>query len=281
VSNLLSKSLVIFFLISCSPASWAVQISFADFSDVLGLTLNGDASQFGSVLRLTPDELKQAGSAFLTDPIDLSNQEGSFSSNFLFHINSPGGAPDGADGLTFTLQSNSATAIGGWGGFMGYAGLAGYPQYGNAIKNSVTIEFDTFNNSGTSPSNNDVTNNTVGINVDGNWNSLAQNILPGSPLIPYYVWIDYFGLSDSLEVRINSINSKPINSLLSYTVDIPSVLGSTSAFMGFTAATGGAFANHDILTWNIETPTSVPEPTTLALLGLGLAGIGYRRYKAA
>ncbi|NNJ64990.1 MAG: hypothetical protein HKP16_05455, partial [Xanthomonadales bacterium] len=79
---------------------------YDDFSDVAGLTLNGDAAQAGTVLRLTPAALWQGGSAFTTDPLTLG-PGGSFSTHFAFQISNPGSVPDpdgpGADGVTFIL----------------------------------------------------------------------------------------------------------------------------------------------------------------------------------
>ncbi len=65
---------------------WApAAISFVDFSSVSGLTLNGNAAQAGNVLRLTPDAVGQAGSAFFTTPFPISPLT-SFSTNFEFFI---------------------------------------------------------------------------------------------------------------------------------------------------------------------------------------------------
>jgi hypothetical protein len=75
-----------------------------------GLTLNGNAAQVGSVLRVTPANFSQAGSVFSTNPISLASNA-SFSTAFQFRFTNPGGACDGqgcgADGLVFIVQTNS------------------------------------------------------------------------------------------------------------------------------------------------------------------------------
>ena len=74
----------------------------------------------------------------------------SFSTVFSFEILSRGGLAGGADGLTFTVQTN-ANNVGGIGGGLGYQGIG----------NSVAVEFDTYDNGEFGGSNH------VGIDVNG------------------------------------------------------------------------------------------------------------------
>lgn len=238
---------------------------FNDFSDVSGLTLNGSASQVGNALRLTPANFGQSGSAFSTTPVSLA-LDASFSSAFEFQITGRGGLGNGADGLTFTVQTQSNN-VGGLGGGLGYQGIA----------NSVAVEFDTFNNGEFGGSNH------VGIDLNGSTASvvstgfLSPDFDNGSV---WSAWVDYDGATDLLEVRFaeGSMASRPVASMLSHTVDLVSVLSTTDAFIGFTSGTGSGFGNHDILAWQFNNDfdpidnIGVPAPGTLLLLAAGLLG---------
>ncbi len=221
--------------------------NFADFSDTSNLTLNSSAKKAtsfdgqSSVIRLT-DSGSQNGSAFLTSPISLSN-DASFSTFFKFQITDPGGWTDtdgqGADGIVFVIQT-LANNVGSGGAGIGYEG----------IPNSLGIEFDTWNNGGIDGDN----GNHVGINLKGNINSEKRlNVLPRlNDGKIWYSWVDYNGATDLLEVRLSQTNDRPDAALLSYNVDLPSVLRKTDAFIGFTSGTGGASGDHDILSWQFN-----------------------------
>ncbi|MFM6199294.1 MAG: Calx-beta domain-containing protein, partial [Dolichospermum sp.] len=211
-------------------------------------TLNGVAKQTldinntNPVLRLT-DGLGQSGSAFLTNRISLENNA-SFSTAFQFQISNPQGIADndgqGADGLVFVVQT-VANNTGGRGGGIGYSG----------INPSLGIEFDTYKNG----SIDDDSGNHVGININGNIDSVVLQPIPtrlNNGNI-WTAWVDYNGVDSLLEVRLASTNQRPDNPLLSYSVDLISVLQTPNAYIGFTSGTGAASGYHDVLSWDFNT----------------------------
>ena len=221
-------------------------LNFSNFSNISSLKLNGSAKKINTkVIRLIDNESKtaQSGNFFTKNTISLSSND-SFSTSFKFQItDNQGFSQNGADGITFTLQPNSNDIVGEPGGSIGYGG----------ITNSVAIEFDTYDNE--KPNDND--GNHIGIDVDGSLKSIVQQPIKDDFNDGFVknVWIDYNGLTDFLEVRISNNQTRPSNADLSYTLDIPSILGKTNTFIGFTSATGAETGDHDILSWKFDLST--------------------------
>ena len=213
-------------------------IAYPDFSNTAGLTINGDAIgnvnngiDSNPVLRLARAAESQTGSAFSSDVVNATQ----FSTFFQFRITQPGGFSNGidqgADGFVFVVQPVSPRLVGVGGGGLGYEG----------ISPSIGVAFDTYSFSFGA--------NRVDLKTNGNLASLQQ--VSVSPLLDngrlWSAWIDYDGTT--IEVRVNQSGVRPGTASLAQAMDIPGIIGQDAAFVGFTAATGGAYENFDIVNW--------------------------------
>ncbi len=254
----------------CLPlSSMALDIDFADFSSVAGLQINGNAAQVGNVLRLVPALDYQSDSAFSSSALSLNNLS-SFSTYFSFQLSNPGGISDndgiGADGLVFVVQT-VANNVGGAGGGLGYSG----------IQNSVGVEFDSWDNG---MGIGDPNGNHVAVDFNGD---LSTPI--GTTPVPtrlndgqiWHAWVDYDGSVGSLEVRLSGVPFRPPVPLIDVAVDLGAVLGQPEVFVGFTAGTGAAWGDHDILSWKFASeylPINVPDSgASLPALVAGCFGL--------
>ena len=127
-----------------------------------------------------------------------------------------------ADGFTFTIQGNNPNALGFGGGDLGYGGIG----------NSVAIKFDYYNNAGEGT-------DSTGLYTDG-----AHPMVPAIDLSGTGVNISS---GDVMNVTM-SYNGSTLNVTIadtftgasasqSYAVNIPAVVGSAKAYVGFTGGT--------------------------------------------
>lgn len=261
----------------------ATVVQYPNFNDTSGLTLIGNTGTTGSpaVLRLTQASGSQHGAAYSTTPITLGTSA-TFSTQFQFRFTDTGGI-DPADGITFVLAA-SPTGLGGSGGGIGYLG----------VPNSFAVEFDTYNNgSGDSNSSNHVAADSNGVlgttalsyvygNQTCDFSAPTSHARAGcmSNGDTWTALITYDGTTQFLNVTLTDpAEGAAFHAIQDFSIDIASLLGTNTAYVGFTSATGAGVENHDILNWifsntaTLPPTTGVPEPNGLVLFGLGLLGL--------
>jgi len=220
-------------------------IIYHDFSSVDGLLLNGSAAQAGAALRLTPSAGNLAGSAWhvVRQPVGDG-----FHTEFSFRI-----APAGADGFAFVVQSHGENALGTIGGGIGYSG---FPIL-------IAVEFDTYMNAVASdPNGNHVSVHTCDPQNNNGNHSNSLGVATSIPLLSdgavHLVGIDYCATSDLFTVYLDDPDTPRIAVSLGPAADALRSAG--TAWVGFTAATGGGAEAHDILDWYFACS---PAPTRL------------------
>lgn len=211
---------------------------------------NTGPSITNGVLALTDGQNLEARSAFATTRQDVRN----FQVHFQYQATPYSGSLLG-DGMTFTIQNDprGAAAVGNSGSGLGYEG----------ITSSVAIElnlFGTFNGTGTFLG----INGTTGASQGGYLPTGAVSLIIGDP-----IGVDLIYNGSVLTERLTDLQTGSAFQM-SYTVDIASIVGGSTAYMGFTGGTGLALANQTISNFTEVTP----EPPSLILAAIGILGVG-------
>ena len=215
--------------------------------DFTALALNGNATTVsGPMLRLSSNT-GQTSSAWLKNQRPANS---SFSTSFSFQITHVGTDPSLGDGFAFVIQSDPAGSGSlvntQMGGTLGYAG----------ITNSIAIEFDTYQNMGFS----DPPEPHIGIQSNRSAANSPDHLGSakiGGPIVNnafadggvHTATVTYDATNHVLSVFLDTTPGP----IVTAPVDLSTFLGVGSggnAVFGFTAATGTAEENSDILTWN-------------------------------
>ncbi len=226
---------------------------FPNFANPSNLIVLGNSAVVGNRLRLTPAINSQTGGAWLDSKQAVAL---GFETVFQFQVSQP--KSQGADGFAFVILGQEAPVLGTAGDDLGY----------HSIANSLAIEFDTYQN----PETADLDANHIGIHSRGtdpnssNESASLDRVTPSIDMSDgaiHTVAIRYS--SGLLRVFLDDLNNAPI-------LQLPLNLGTLlalengTAWVGFTAATGGDFENHDILIWSFRPNNAAPQ---IQLAGLG------------
>ena len=202
------------------------------------------------VLRLNSGTNQGSGGAWSTEKPRIVN---GFDITFRFRIHEPGNG--GADGFAFIIQSVSGNYIGGGGGGIGYHGL---PR-------SVAIEFDTWHNppgEAGDPDDNHISVHTAGMGVNNVDESYSIGRINASAMpyrlddgVVHTVRVRY--VPGTMEIYLDGSATPNLTVRVNFS-DIDGAGGSIldadgRAWIGFTAATGGAYETHDIVSWEVST----------------------------
>jgi len=189
------------------------------------MVLNGSAGLDDSRLQMTNGATGDSGSAWYYQPVNIQ----AFTTEFSFQLSNPA-----ADGTTFSIQGNNIYSLGYAGSGLGY----------QSIPNSIAIKFDFYNNAGEGP-------DSTGLYVNG--------VSPTIPAIDLSATGIDLHSDDTMDVQL-SYNGTALSMAItdmvtgaaystSWPVNIPSIVGGNTAYVGFTGGTGGLTSSQKILTW--------------------------------
>lgn len=206
------------------------------------LSILGKAQVFEDRMRLTSSNQNEAGGCwYARDMIYLAD---GFETEFTFLISGQDQKYGGGDGFAFVIQAQGTEALGGLGDDIGY----------KEIPYVLAIEFDLKND-------NEGSRNHVNLSFyddnKANYRRFAtvHEIPEITDGLEHFTRITY--QNGSLHVYLDSYLFPVLTVKINIAEKIKSADG--RAWLGFTSATSDAYANHDLLQWNVKQYLPAPE----------------------
>jgi hypothetical protein len=192
------------------------------------MTLNGAAKLSGSTLQLTSGGNAQLSSAWLAKKVSVA----SFATDFDFQVPNSAG-----DGFTFTLQNapKGLNATGGNGDALGYEG----------ISKSVAIKFVLYDDTAKAAV------SQTGVFANGAISPTESVDMAASGISLHTGHVLHAHISSDGNNLTETITDATTGASFTHTYsgNIASVLGTSTAYAGFTASTGALTAVQNILSW--------------------------------
>ncbi|MBB5339949.1 chitobiase/beta-hexosaminidase C-terminal domain-containing protein [Tunturiibacter gelidoferens] len=198
--------------------------------------LNGVGALNGSMLQITKAGVTYSQSAiWFATPVSVAT----FTTDFDFQI-----LNGVADGMTFAIQNQGLSAMGPSGSGLGYG--AAKPGGPVGIGKSLAIKFDIYSNNGEGT-------DSTGFYTNGTSPTIpAINLAPSIVLKSghtLHAHVTYDGTTLTLLLTDQSTSA---SFTTTYNVDLSSVVGGPTAYVGFTGGTGGSTMNANILDWTYQ-----------------------------
>jgi hypothetical protein len=195
------------------------------------LSMNNGPSVVGGALQVTDGGAGEDRSAWFKTKVPVT----SFITDFTFQI-----LNGAADGFTFTIQNapKGIWALGNGGGGLGYQG----------IQNSVALKFDIYNDAGEGK-------DSTGVYIDGAAPTLPATDLSSTGITLtsgdlIHAHLVYSGSTLAVTLTDTKTGATVTNQ---FTVNIPTVVGSSTAYVGFTGGTGSYSATQQVTSWTYLT----------------------------
>ncbi len=233
-------------MLAAAPA----RIRFEDFAHTPGLELLGAAAVTNNTLRLTPAQRNKTGAIWLREKQPVLAK---FETTFQFQLTHQSRILGGGDGFAFVMQNSGPGALGGLGSAGGFAVADSNYHHHPGIPWSVAVFFDTWQNKNEGdPSDNFIAVRTNGRPAQMHWPAQRLAFTPELSV----------QLKDRRVHTARLLFDRPVLKVflddstrpaLQTALDLSLVADSEGkAWIGFTAATGWAFENHDILNWSFR-----------------------------
>lgn len=207
------------------------------------LTTIQGAKLFSDFLRVCPAEANTQGAAWYSE--NKIFLEDGFYTEFEFKIRDNDETYDGGDGFAFVIQNQGPAVVGGKGNNLGY----------KELDRAVAIEFDIFQNE------DEESANHVCLSFYDPSMGYYRKYATVHSIPELNDGKSHFARIEYREQELIFYLDSYLFPILTVRLDIPLRINSDDGFgwVGFTAATSDAYANHDLLSWTLGNYSPPPQ----------------------